>query len=137
MNNAKEPPGGRQKSKLLRSYRFSLAFENSETPDYITEKFFDALMSGAVPVYLGTCARMGRSDALVSGAYYRRVYICGVSIYFGTFAGRTRSCRLPCRLVYICVLSVDLGTVFGRVPLCRSWKLQDVFARSRTCGSKS
>lgn len=53
MNNAREPGGGRQKTKLLRSYRFSLAFENSETPDYITEKFFDALMAGAVPVYLG------------------------------------------------------------------------------------
>ena len=30
-----------------------MAFENSETDDYITEKFFGTLVSGSVPVYIG------------------------------------------------------------------------------------
>ena len=34
-------------------YRFSLAFENAIDRDYVTEKFFDPLMAGSVPVYLG------------------------------------------------------------------------------------
>lgn len=34
-------------------YRFSLAFENAIDRDYVTEKFFDPLMVGSVPVYLG------------------------------------------------------------------------------------
>ena len=39
---------------LLSTHKFSLAFENSETDDYITEKFFQTLTSGAVPVYIGS-----------------------------------------------------------------------------------
>ncbi len=43
------------KNKLLRSYKFSLCFENEKNaPGYITEKIFDSLLSGTVPVYLGT-----------------------------------------------------------------------------------
>lgn len=38
---------------LLRKYKFVLAFENSATKDYVTEKFFDALDAGAVPVVYG------------------------------------------------------------------------------------
>jgi hypothetical protein len=34
-------------------YRFVLAFENSICPDYVTEKFFDPLAAGSVPVYRG------------------------------------------------------------------------------------
>eukprot|EP01083_Nonionella_stella_P274935 933628_1 len=45
--------GKRRKVELLREYKFALAFENSETDDYVTEKFFEALMAGAIPVYLG------------------------------------------------------------------------------------
>ena len=41
------------KLHLLSRYKFSLAFENSETKDYITEKFFGSLVSGSVPVYIG------------------------------------------------------------------------------------
>eukprot|EP01084_Bolivina_argentea_P281592 481818_1 len=46
---------GKRGSKIdiLQTYKFSLAFENSETNDYITEKFFGSLQSGSVPVYIG------------------------------------------------------------------------------------
>jgi hypothetical protein len=33
--------------------QFGLAIENTRDPDYITEKLFEVLESGAVPVYLG------------------------------------------------------------------------------------
>ena len=34
-------------------YRFFLAFENARETDYVTEKFFEPLVFGSVPVYLG------------------------------------------------------------------------------------
>ena len=37
----------------LSRYKFTLAFENSIAPDYVTEKFFDPLIAGSVPIYLG------------------------------------------------------------------------------------
>lgn len=42
-------------SKLaaLATYRFTLSCENAIAPDYVTEKFFDPLIAGSVPVYLG------------------------------------------------------------------------------------
>jgi hypothetical protein len=39
--------------RIASRYRFVLAFENAREPDYVTEKFFEPLMFGAVPVYLG------------------------------------------------------------------------------------
>lgn len=42
-----------QKIITLRNYKFVLCFENSVFPGYVTEKFFDALFAGTVPVYLG------------------------------------------------------------------------------------
>jgi hypothetical protein len=42
-----------QKLEVLRKYKFTLAFENSNFPDYVTEKFFQPLQEGSVPVYLG------------------------------------------------------------------------------------
>ncbi len=41
------------KMKTLAHYQFNLAFENAVAPDYVTEKFFDPLIAGTVPVYLG------------------------------------------------------------------------------------
>lgn len=38
---------------IMTRYRFALALENSIAEDYVTEKVFDALSVGAVPVYLG------------------------------------------------------------------------------------
>ena len=39
---------------LLRSYKFTLVFPNADCDYYITEKMYNALSSGAVPVWLGT-----------------------------------------------------------------------------------
>jgi len=49
------PPGvgTKNKAKLIHHYMFYLAFENQRTNDYITEKFWNALMSGTIPVYYG------------------------------------------------------------------------------------
>ncbi len=38
---------------VLPRYKFYLAFENSVTEDYVTERVYHALASGVVPVYLG------------------------------------------------------------------------------------
>ncbi|RWL45876.1 MAG: alpha-1,3-fucosyltransferase [Mesorhizobium sp.] len=48
------PDLGRQtKLETIGRYRFCLALENSIAPDYVTEKMFDPLEAGTVPVYLG------------------------------------------------------------------------------------
>lgn len=47
------PAGHQAKQQLLSSYRFTLALENFVYPGYVTEKIFDALVAGSIPVYLG------------------------------------------------------------------------------------
>ena len=41
------------KMHILKHYKFTLAFENTEDKDMITEKFWQPLRTGTVPVYLG------------------------------------------------------------------------------------
>jgi hypothetical protein len=48
------PRGRKHEVALYRGYKFTLAFENSYAPDYVTEKFWHPLAAGSVPVYRGT-----------------------------------------------------------------------------------
>jgi len=49
-----EPDLGYQtKRETIARYKFCLSFENTIEPDYVTEKFFDPLTVGTVPVYRG------------------------------------------------------------------------------------
>jgi len=41
------------KMNIIRKYKFTLAFENSNYRDYVTEKFFQPLVEGSVPIYMG------------------------------------------------------------------------------------
>jgi hypothetical protein len=57
-NKQLAPDLGRQsKLETIARYKFALAFENTCentcSQDYVTEKFFDPLVAGSVPVYLG------------------------------------------------------------------------------------
>ena len=45
--------GRPSKLAAIAGYKFTLAFENSIAEDYVTEKFFDPLLAGSVPVVLG------------------------------------------------------------------------------------
>lgn len=55
LNNARlaEDRGRPSKIRAIAAYKFTLAFENAIAHDYVTEKFFEPLMIGSVPVYLG------------------------------------------------------------------------------------
>lgn len=41
------------KSRELSEYKFTIAFENSIYPGYVTEKIFEPLVAGSVPIYFG------------------------------------------------------------------------------------
>ncbi len=47
-------PGFEGRIELMRRYKFTLAMENSISPDYVTDKFFDPLTVGSVPVFRGS-----------------------------------------------------------------------------------
>jgi hypothetical protein len=48
-----------QKQEGLAPYRFSVVIENSNEPNYFTEKLIDAILCGTVPIYLG-CPNIDR-----------------------------------------------------------------------------
>ncbi len=41
------------KMSTISGYKFTIAFENAVAKDYVTEKFYDPLIAGSVPIYLG------------------------------------------------------------------------------------
>lgn len=41
------------KAAFLRRFRFDLAFENSASPGYVTEKIIEPLQAGCIPIYWG------------------------------------------------------------------------------------
>jgi hypothetical protein len=45
--------GEATKTAVIGRYRFTLSFENAIDIDYVTEKFFQPLQAGSVPIYLG------------------------------------------------------------------------------------
>jgi len=54
--NNQNPPTDRSaetKTAIYRGYKFVIAFEDAHDTDYVTEKFFEPLIAGSVPVYLG------------------------------------------------------------------------------------
>lgn len=53
LNFANRPGPCDDKIATLSSFRFTLVFENCIFPGYVTEKIFDAMYAGTVPVYLG------------------------------------------------------------------------------------
>lgn len=55
LNNRRLPEdrGPATKRETLAKYKFTIACENSIASDYVTEKFFDPLVAGSVPVYWG------------------------------------------------------------------------------------
>lgn len=44
---------GKSKKKFLQAHPFHLAFENFNQKDYVTEKLYEAIDSGTVPIYYG------------------------------------------------------------------------------------
>jgi hypothetical protein len=43
----------KDKAEIYARHRFALVYENAQVPGYVSEKIFDAMRSGCVPVYLG------------------------------------------------------------------------------------
>lgn len=70
LHNTDEPPlkkgenRGDAKRKILGKYKFALAFENAIVKDYVSEKVYDAILAGALPLYRGA----ERVDKLMPGA---------------------------------------------------------------------
>ena len=60
LKNRDEPDMGKKKGDraankqaVLQRYKFYLAFENNKIKDYVSEKVFDGLLGGTLPVYYG------------------------------------------------------------------------------------
>ncbi|KAG0145535.1 hypothetical protein CROQUDRAFT_658454 [Cronartium quercuum f. sp. fusiforme G11] len=42
-----------RKETIIRHYKFTIAFENADEEDYVTEKYYQALSVGSIPLHLG------------------------------------------------------------------------------------
>lgn len=53
-NKTLHTDSGRESAiRTMSDYKFTIAFENAVAPDYVTEKFYNPLYAGSVPIYLG------------------------------------------------------------------------------------
>jgi len=53
MNNAPLVPRGESKTDAMKHYKFCATFENSLVPDYVSEKLWDGMSAGCLPIYYG------------------------------------------------------------------------------------
>ena len=53
LNNAPVLPQGESKRDAIRQYKFCATMENSLTYDYVSEKMWDGLAAGCLPIYYG------------------------------------------------------------------------------------
>lgn len=130
LNNRQAPAddgGGASKRRILAGYPFCLAFENSIAPDYVTEKVFDALSAGSIPVYLGApnIAEFVPPGSYIDAAIYPSARELGAYLNYLAMhpaeTGRYHAWRaepLPAALVGR-VASVELPAFRRLVDLCR------------------
>jgi len=53
-NNMQQPVSSKKSiSDIYRNYKFVISFENTIDSDYVTDIFFEPLLAGSVPIYLG------------------------------------------------------------------------------------
>lgn len=96
-NNVGGPVADKQ--AFLREYRFNVAYENSSTPGYCTEKIVDAFAAGAVPIYWGDPEILGEFDPhsfLWAGSYPdHAALIAAIDKIFNDDARYLEICRTP------------------------------------------
>lgn len=63
------------KLKIMSNYRFGLVTENIRYPGYVTEKIFDAFISGTVPVYWGApdIEKFVPPDCFIDGSKFKKL----------------------------------------------------------------
>jgi hypothetical protein len=61
-----------RKRKFLSQYKFTIAFENSSTRGYNTEKLTDPMLAGSIPIYFGNSAigRHFNTNSFINGHDY-------------------------------------------------------------------
>lgn len=66
------PFGGNAKIRAMANYRFALVVENTRHPGYVTEKIFDAFISGTVPIYWGApdIEKFVPADCFINGSKF-------------------------------------------------------------------
>ncbi|XP_077513055.1 3-galactosyl-N-acetylglucosaminide 4-alpha-L-fucosyltransferase FUT3-like [Amblyomma americanum] len=139
------------------TYYFSLALENSICPEYVTEKFYEAVNYGMVPVVLGNYSDFVPPNSYINAfdfhspkhlAAYLKALAADQSRYKAYFAWRrthdielclyTNHCAL-CEALYKArpgnrrVYKDIIRWWHGRRPLCTSWKP----ATTRTPGTRA